>query len=163
MRGRLATLYGVLGVTLLLTSCSTRKCQPTEAVTTFLNQEFRLVASNNPVYQRTLTNFSFPIISFSSTFRVSVFEVKNNFRLSAQTLGGEYTFDPVNMILTIQYTIPPTQPQSEQDIGTNTGQPEVYKVSFGTQFKMQTQSPNNYYYTWVPFKGGVNPDLNCTF
>ena len=92
----------------IATSACQKKCQqPGAALTTFTDQEFRLVNTTDPTV-KSLTNTNFETITFFKNYTGEVHKVQNNERFNDPALVFNYNVDPVSKRIRLQFSTPPS-------------------------------------------------------
>lgn len=158
-----ATFLVFLTGLMLVVGCA-KKCQQpaTEVFRTFIDQEWRLVETNNPQFGD-LSNVTFITMTWKINFTGEVFKVENNDKFNTPALQFIYNVDVDQKLMKLQYKEPPSQGENgESSGGGNVGNVVTYRYALGRDLKL-TESGTNYTYRYVPFTGVVRPDEKCTF
>lgn len=143
----------VLAAVLILGGCQ-KKCQapPEKPFETFVEQQWRVVESTNPVIGNDIDNYNFYIFYFGRDFEGTVSKVESNKPIETPVLTFSYDVDPKTKRLLIEY-----HPLSGGDIQTQ------YIYNLGRDFEIDEKGGNQEYFRMVPFLGVVDPDKDCTF
>lgn len=158
---RNAALFSLLSLVVWLPACQKKCQQNTQRLTTFVDQEFRLVQTNDPKISKDLTNTNFLIFSFKIDYTGAVSRVEDNSRYNNPTSLIRYNVDPAQKLIKVIYYNPPEE-GSTSPLGEQIGKEHIYQYQLGTEFLLR-EVGTPYGYRFVPFQGVVRPDDQCTF
>jgi hypothetical protein len=154
---------GAICLLLAFTGCQ-KKCQqgPATAFQSITDTEWRLVESDEPQVQSSLTRFTFLIWKFDPTLTGTVINVVDNLKYNNPILTMNYQIDPDQGMLQIKFTAPGApdangNPTQGTDQGTS-----LYAYELARDLRIYDQN-KGYYYRFVQFQGIVNPDNTCIF
>lgn len=147
----------------LATGCQ-RLCQQpaAQAFTSVTQTEWRLAASTDPDIRDKITNVTFLIWTFGTTFQGQIFTVNNNTKDDVPVKTFIYNPNGETKTMVIQFF---GRGSVDQDGNATQGPSEgttTFTYDLGKTLTLY-DSQRGYQYDFVPFTGSVTPDATCTF
>ncbi len=145
----------VLFVTATSTTGCLQKCQQPElqSFRSVVDAQWRLVESTDPAVAGELDRFNFLIVTFGRNNSGTVHKVVDNDQYNDPVMTLQWVPEPSSKLLRIKYTL--TEDGSDQ--GTFD-----YKYTLNGELNLR-EVGTGYLFRYIPFKGVVDPDSNCTF
>jgi len=153
----------ILALVLSTTACQ-KLCQPppSQPFKSVTETDWRLISSNDPDVSSSLSNFTFLIWHFDSTFNGTINAVQNNVKDDVPVKTFNWNPNPDTHVMEITFFgRGTTDAQGNAQPGASEGT-TYYQYDLGSTLTLY-DTTRGYTYSFVQFTGSVSPDINCHF
>jgi hypothetical protein len=153
------------GLVLLGGVACQRRCQAADTTVykSMVDAQWRLVETNDPDALKTLSNYTFLIMTFARNNTGDVKNVVDNDQYDTPVYSIVWAPDATQKLVRIQYSKITGTGNQTQAANPGDGGTYDYMYTLSNQLTLTETSNPGYYYRYVPFKGVVNPDTECSF